>query len=88
MVDPISLDNLDLKEKEYELERNKWRGRRKMGWIALLSMLTFTLILLFAPISNEKLNILSETITWFYFAMTSIIGAYMGVTAWANVKGK
>ncbi len=81
-------NGLEIKRQEQEMERNKWRGRRKMGWVSLISMLVLTSLLLFGPISDARLKILAEPITWFYFAMTSIIGAYMGVTAWANVKGK
>jgi len=45
-----------------------------------------TAALLFAPISEVRIKTLSEPITWFYFAMASIIGAYMGFTTWASKK--
>ena len=79
-------NGLALKKQEHEMERNKWRGRRKMGWVALISILAVTALLLFAPISEERLKILSEPITWFYFSMASVIGAYMGFTTWASRK--
>jgi len=90
MTDEITTSKVDLlfKKEEQEMERNKWRGRRKMGWISLWSILVVTMMLLFAPIPDERLKILAEPITWFYFVMASVIGAYMGVTAWASVKGK
>lgn len=77
-------NNLEIKKQEHEMERNKWRGRRKMGWVALWSIIGVTAIVLFAPIPESRLVILSDPITWFYFSMTSVIGAYMGVTAWAS----
>ena len=79
-------NGLALKKQEHEMERNKWRGRRKMGWVALISILAVTALLLFATISEERLKILSEPITWFYFSMASVIGAYMGFTTWASRK--
>jgi len=77
-------NNLEIKKQEHEMERNKWRGRRKMGWVSLWSIIGVTAIVLFAPIPESRLVILSDPITWFYFSMTSVIGAYMGVTAWAS----
>lgn len=79
-------NGLDLKKQEMEMERNKWRGRRKMSWTSLISMVFVTIVILLGPTSVEKLKILSEMITWFYFAMASIIGAYMGFTTWASIK--
>ncbi len=87
MTEEIIPENgLALKKEEHEMERNKWRGRRRMGWVALISILVVTMLLLFGPISKERLAILAEPITWFYFAMASIIGAYMGFTTWASRK--
>ncbi len=93
MSEEITTENgndngLVLKKEKQEMERNKWRGRRKMAWIALISMNIVTFVLLFGPIPDARLTILAEPITWFYFAMTSVIGAYMGVTTWAHIKGK
>lgn len=66
----------------------RWKNRRRMAWISLLSILIVTVILLFGPISIERIKALSNTIEWFYFAMASIIGAYMGFTTWSSKKGK
>ena len=66
--------------------RVRWKNRRRMAWTSLISMLFITLCLLFAPIDNERLKVVSEPITWFYFASASVIGAYMGFTTWASKK--
>jgi len=65
---------------DIEMETRKWKNRRKMAWISLVAMIVVTIILLFAPIPETRLKILSEPITWFYLSMASIIGAYMGFT--------
>jgi len=70
-----------------EQEKKLWKNRRKMAWSALISMILVTFILIFFYIPIERLKIISEFIVYYYFAMTSIIGAYMGVTAWAHIKG-
>jgi len=67
-----------------KLEKARWKNRRKMAWISLGSMIAVTGILIFAPISDTRLKAISEPITWFYFAMASVIGAYMGFTTWAS----
>ena len=64
----------------------RWKNRRRMAWTSLIAILTVTLLMFFAPIEVERLKIISEAITWFYFASASIIGAYMGFTTWSDKK--
>jgi len=71
---------------DIELEKRKWSNRRRMAWLSFIAMMLVTAALLFAPISEVRIKTLSEPITWFYFAMASIIGAYMGFTTWASKK--
>lgn len=74
---------------DVEAMRARWRNRRRMAWLSLLSMITVTCLILFTKIVPEtRLTILSDVITWFYFSCASIIGMYMGATTWASVKGK
>ena len=68
-----------------ELEQKKWKNRRQMAWTSLWSMNIFTILILFF-VSESRLIILVDVITWFYFAMTSVIGAYMGFTTLSAIK--
>lgn len=68
-----------------EQEKLKWKNRRKMAWTSLISMLIFTILILFV-VPESRLTILTDVIVWFYFAMTSIIGAYMGFTTLSAIK--
>jgi len=68
------------------LERVRWKNRRKMAWVALISMVLLMAALLFGPIPVERITALKEPITWFFFSMASVIGAYMGFTTWASRK--
>jgi hypothetical protein len=82
---------IDPKEekKNAELERAKWRSRRKMAWLALFAEILVTIALFIVPIEEKRVSIISEPIIWFYFSMTSVIGFYMGATTWAYVgKGR
>jgi len=67
----------------------RWKNRRRMAWISLISMILVTYAILFTNLCPEsKLAIVGEVITWYYFASASVIGAYMGLTTWAHIKEK
>lgn len=63
------------------------RNRRRMAYISLFCIIIVTYwVLFFLPI--ERLKVLSDVITWFYFSMISIVGAYMGFTVIEHIKKK
>lgn len=65
----------------------RWKNRRRMAWVSLISMIVVTFFILFTnAVSIEKLKVLGEVITWYYFASASVVGAYMGFTTWASRK--
>ena len=76
-------NNINLKPQEL-----RWKNRRRMAWISLISMILVTGTLLFVPIPIERLKILGETIEWYFLSMASIVGAYMGFTTWASKGAK
>jgi len=69
-----------------QADKVRWKNRRRMAWVSLVSIIVITLLILLGPIPETRLKILSDVITWFYFAQASIIGTYMGVTTWAHIK--
>lgn len=63
----------------------RWKSRRRMAWLSLLGILLATIaIFFFVPLA--RLEVIKEVMAWFYMAMTSIVGFYMGATTWAYVK--
>lgn len=70
---------------EIELDRERWKNRRRMAWISLFAMLVAT-VALFFWVGIDRLDILDEVIAWFYMAMASVIGTYIGTTTWAHVQ--
>lgn len=83
----IDLDNDGvISDMEMNTAQTKFKNRRRMAWLSILSMVIFTAILLSPFISNEKIEALDEVFSMFYLAMASIVGAYMGFTTWANKK--
>ncbi|HUU88350.1 MAG TPA: hypothetical protein VMX17_11430 [Candidatus Glassbacteria bacterium] len=88
--DDISERELDeLADDDIQLMHKRWKNRRRMAWLSLISMILLTFLILFTNIvSVERLSVLGNVITWFYFSCASIIGMYMGATTWAAVKGR
>jgi len=64
-------------KKKYILLADRWRHRRRMAYIAIISMLIVTYCCLF-KLSPEKIKVLENIISWFYLTMGSIVGAYVG----------
>lgn len=64
----------------------QWRHRRRMAYISLVGILTVTAFILSPWSELDRLSVVSEMVTWFYFAMASVVGAYMGFKSWATKK--
>ena len=74
---------------DIELTKKRWKNRRRMAWLSLISMVTITCLILFTELVPEtRLVILKEVITWYYLTCASIIGSYMGFTTLASIKGQ
>lgn len=65
----------------------QWVNRRRMAWLALISIIVITLLALFW-ISETRLTNASDVLTWFFITMSSIVGAYMGLSTWASIYKK
>lgn len=63
-----------------------WKNRRRMGYMALISMIAVTAYAMSPWIELDRLKALESVLTWFYTAMASIIASYMGFTTWAYIK--
>jgi hypothetical protein len=78
----------DKKVEDIELERRKWRNRRRMAWVAVFSMVAETAVLIyvasFTSVDMQRFSTISEPLAWSYFGFLSVVGAYMGFTTWAN----
>lgn len=71
---------------ELELREEKADAHKRMAWVALVSMLFFTIVLFSPLISDSRVQALSDLLGLFYISLAGIVGAYMGVTAWMNRK--
>ena len=69
---------------EIELREEKANTQPKMAWIAMLSMLIFTIGLFLPIIPDSRVQALADLLGLFYIAQAGVVGAYMGVAAWMS----
>lgn len=61
----------------------RWQHRRRMAYLSLGSMIIVMIGCLTPYIPVERVKAAENVIDWFYFAMASIVGAYMGLATWS-----
>ncbi len=71
---------------ELELREEKADAHRRMAWVAIVSMISFTAVLFSPMVSESRVAALADLLGLFYIAQASIVGAFMGVTAWMSRK--
>ena len=71
---------------ELELREEKADAQQKMAWIAMGSMLVFSLILFSPIVSESRVSALADLLGLFYIAQAGVVGAYMGTSAWMSKK--
>lgn len=69
---------------ELELQNEKADGQRRMAWVAIGSMVAFTVALFLPIVSETRVAALADLLGLFYIAQAGVVGAYMGVTAWMS----
>lgn len=73
-------------DKEMQIYERKMLAQRRMATYSLIAIIGFT-ALLFSPImSAEKVQSLNGIIDMFYVSLATVVGAYMGASAWMGRK--
>ena len=73
-------------ELELELTEEKADAQRRMSWIAITSMIVFTIILFTPIMSDKRVEALADLLGLFYIAQASIVGFYFGAQAYMSRK--
>ena len=71
---------------ELELREEKADAQLIMSWIAISSMLIFTIILFTPIMSDKRVEALADLLGLFYIAQASIVGFYFGAQAYMSRK--
>lgn len=88
--DESALD--DIFERQFErdplVDKERFRNRRMMAWVALVSMIVVTVsVAIF--VDSDKIVVLGLILSTFLYTMAAIILTYMGSTSWvANIYNK
>ena len=71
---------------ELELREQKADAQQKMAWIAMGSMLVFSMVLFTPMVTESRVAALADLLGLFYIAQAGVVGAYMGTSAWMSGK--
>ena len=84
----VSDNDIEDMEKIQEIERDnkKQSAQRRMAWVAIWSMIVFTVVLFSPIVSDSRVNALADLLGLFYIAQAGVVGAFMGVSAWMSKK--
>ena len=74
------LANMEAIEEIERLNR-KQMHQRNMAWVALGSMLVFTIVMFTPLIPDSRIQLLTDVSNLFYLAQAGIVGAFMGFAA-------
>jgi hypothetical protein len=84
-----------LTQKEFELYQQneklqatlaKQDAQRKMAWVSMAAIIVVTGALFLPGVSEARIDALVPMLDWFYISTASIVGAFMGMTAWMSKK--
>jgi|TARA_R100000995_G_scaffold10519_1_gene4360 hypothetical protein len=68
-------------------QHEKADAQRRMAWVAMGSMIVFTLAVFLPIFPDARIKALSDLFGLFYIGQAGVVGAYMGMTAYM-AKGK
>ncbi len=68
-------------------KHEKADAQRQMAWVAMLSMIVFTLMVFLPIFPDGRIKALSDLFGLFYIGQAGVVGAYMGMSAYM-AKGK
>jgi len=71
---------------QQEIEDEKALAQKRMAWVAMISMIVFT-IMVFLPIFPDgRIRALSDLFGLFYIGQAGVVGSYFGMTAYMSRK--
>jgi hypothetical protein len=80
------VDDSELNVAEALSQHEKADAQRRMAWVAMISMLVFTAALFLPIFPDGRIKALADLFGLFYIGQAGVVGAYMGMTAYMNVR--
>ena len=81
------VSDTELAAVEARAKHEKADAQRRMAWVAIISMLVFTIFVFLPIFPDTRIKALADLFGLFYIGMASVVGAFMGMTAYMS-KGK
>lgn len=72
----------DAEEAAYE---KKAVNRRRMAWVSLIAIILTAFSLLFL-VSDSRIERIKDLLDFYWIALGSIVGAYVGISTWMSKK--
>lgn len=82
----VSDEEMAQAEKMLEIENRdaKEDQLRQMAWVAMMSMVVFTIILFLPFISDERISALDNLLQMFYIAQAGVVATFFGSSAYMS----
>ena len=86
----ISADDLAKSERLLDLENKDKKAdqQRSMAWIAMISMVVFTIAMFTPLLPVERVAALSDLLGLFYIAQAGVVAAFFGANAYMSNNKK
>lgn len=72
-------------KKEEEIYERKAKNRRRMAWLSLVALIASGFSLMFF-VPESRLSQLNGILELYWLSLGGIVGAYVGMSAWASRK--
>lgn len=72
-------------DKEQEIYERKAKNRRRMAWASLIALIASGFALMFF-VPESRLSQLNGILELYWISLGGIVGAYVGMSAWASRK--
>ena len=69
---------------DLDIKNEKADAQKQMAWVAMFSMILFTIVLFSPIVSDIRVQALADLLGLFYIAQAGVVGAYFGMTAWMS----
>jgi len=80
------MENTEEENTEISLIARKQLAQRRMAWVAMGSMIVFTMAMFLPIFPDSRIKAMSDLFGLFYIGQAGVVGAYMGMSAWMNKK--
>ena len=80
------VDDNEIAASEALDRHEKADAQKRMAWIAMTSMIGFTIAVFLPIFPDSRIKALADLFGLFYIGQAGVVGAYMGMTAYMSTK--